>query len=128
MTEFSWKTHSFYCESSCVPVPNIQGFIQAILMYGRRHKKLNLLIEFSNSIFIKFCFKAYKNMLTSNVHSNKIILLGFLYFQLFICPPDVKKPKFLRGFATWTSTRAPPSTRCRVSIFVQKRTLVKVLG
>ena len=44
-------------------------FIQTILMSGRRHKNLNLLIEFSNSIFIKFCFKAYKNMLTSNVHS-----------------------------------------------------------
>ena len=46
-----------------------QGFIQAILMSGRRHKKLNLLIEFSNAIFIKFYFKAHKNMLTSSVHS-----------------------------------------------------------
>ena len=36
-----------------------QEFIQAILTFGRRHKKLNLLIEFSNSIFIKFYFKAY---------------------------------------------------------------------
>ena len=35
------------------------GFIQAILMSGRRYKKLSLLIEFSNSIFIKFYFKAY---------------------------------------------------------------------
>ena len=37
----------------------LQKFIQAILMSGRPHKKLNLLIEFSNSIFIKFYFKAY---------------------------------------------------------------------
>ena len=36
-----------------------QGFIQAILMSCRQHKILNLLIEFSNSIFIKICFKAY---------------------------------------------------------------------
>ena len=36
-----------------------QGFIQAILMSVRRHKKLNLLIEFSNSIFIKFYLKTY---------------------------------------------------------------------
>ena len=36
-----------------------QGFIQAIFMSVRRHKKLNLLIEFSNWIFIKFFFKAY---------------------------------------------------------------------
>ena len=35
-----------------------QGFIQAILMSVRRHKKFNLLIEFSNRIFIKFYFKA----------------------------------------------------------------------
>ena len=34
-----------------------QGFIQTILMSAKRHKKTNLLIEFSNSIFIKFCFK-----------------------------------------------------------------------
>ena len=34
-------------------------FIQAILMSSRWHKKLNLLIEFSNSTFKKFHFKAY---------------------------------------------------------------------
>ena len=36
-----------------------QRFIQAVLTFGKRHKKHNLLIEFSNSIFIKFYFKAY---------------------------------------------------------------------
>ena len=36
-----------------------QGFIQAIQMSGRRVKNLNLVIEFSNTIFIKFCFNAY---------------------------------------------------------------------
>ena len=36
-----------------------QGFMQAILMSDRWHKKLNLLIEFSNAIFIKFYSKAY---------------------------------------------------------------------
>ena len=35
-----------------------QGFIQAILMSGRRHRKLSLLIEFLKSIFIKYYFKA----------------------------------------------------------------------
>ena len=35
----------------------IQGFIQTILMSIRQQKKLNLLIEFSNPIFIKFYFK-----------------------------------------------------------------------
>ena len=31
-----------------------QGFIQAVLTSVRRHKKLNLLIGFSNSIFTNF--------------------------------------------------------------------------
>ena len=39
----------------------VQGFIQAILMSIRRHKELNLLIEFSNSIFIKSNFKLFQN-------------------------------------------------------------------
>ena len=34
-----------------------QGFIQAILMSSRQHKKLDLLTEFYNSIFIKFILK-----------------------------------------------------------------------
>ena len=34
-----------------------QGFIQAILMSGRQHRKLNLLIEFKNSIFKKINLK-----------------------------------------------------------------------
>ena len=58
--EFFWKYWYIFL---------LQGFVQAILMSSRRHKKLNLLIEFSNSIFIKFCFKAEKNMLMSNLHS-----------------------------------------------------------
>ena len=36
-----------------------QGFIQAILMFGKQHKKLNLATEFSNLILIKKFFKAY---------------------------------------------------------------------
>ena len=38
--------------------------------------------------------KAYKNRLVLNLHSKQIILLGLLYFKLFICPPDVKKQIF----------------------------------
>ena len=39
--------------------PTGQGFVQEILMFGRRYKKLSLLIDFSNTIFIKFYLKAY---------------------------------------------------------------------
>ena len=35
----------------------MQEFMQAILMSVRQHKKLNLLIEFSNSIFANFILK-----------------------------------------------------------------------
>ena len=31
-----------------------KGFLQAILISGRQHKKLNIVIEFSQSIFIEF--------------------------------------------------------------------------
>ena len=71
-----------------------QGFIRAILMSGRRHKKLNFLIEFSNSIFIKFCFKPYwrwtsiQNKLAYNVSS----ILSYLSSR---CK---KRPNFFRGF------------------------------
>ena len=66
-------------------------------MFGTRHKKLNLLIEFLNSIFIKVCFKADKNILRSDLRSKQISLLVFSYFQLFICPPDVKSKIFSGG-------------------------------
>ena len=69
-------------------------------MSGRQQKKLNLHIEFSISIFMKFCFKAYKNIMTSSIDSKQISLLGFLYFQLFVGPPYFKRLKFLMGFAT----------------------------
>ena len=36
-----------------------QEFMQSILVSDRRQKKLSVLIKFSNSIFIKFYFKAY---------------------------------------------------------------------
>ena len=41
---------------------------------------------------------------------NKISLLGFFHFKLFICPPDVKKSIFFRGFTPGTPTRAPSWT------------------
>ena len=33
-------------------------------------------------------------MLVLNLHSKQISLLGFFYFELFICPLDVKRPKY----------------------------------
>ena len=49
-------------------------------------------------------------MLTSNLHSKQISLLGFFYFQLLICPPDAIK--IFTGFFPWITIRVPPSTHC----------------
>ena len=38
-------------------MPKFQVLFQAFLMSERRYKKLNVVIEFSNSIFIKFILK-----------------------------------------------------------------------
>ena len=46
--DFQWKC-SIICKNWLVQV-----FIQGILMSIKRHKKLNLLIKFLNSIFMKF--------------------------------------------------------------------------
>ena len=73
------KLHNW--SNFCSEQDLVEGFIQAILMSGRRHKILNLLIEFSNSIFIKIYFKAYwrwtciQNKLPYKVYS----MLSYLF-------------------------------------------------
>ena len=128
-----------------------QRFVQAILMAGRRHKKLNLLNFQTQSI--KFYSKTcYKDRLTSNLHlhSKYISLLGF-FFKLSICPPNVKRSTFFRGFTIWPPPPSSPPglrhepahhdhtcilqksrdrfTRNRTfenPIFIQKQTLIKL--
>ena len=63
-------------------------------MFHRWHKKLNLLRVFKVNLR-KILFQS---MLTLNLHLKWISLLGFFYFNLFICPPDVKRPKLFKGF------------------------------
>ena len=66
-----------------------------ILMSGRRHKKLNLLIEFSNSVFIfVFILKHIGFELAFRIN----YLRSLFYFKLFICPPDGRRPKYFRSF------------------------------
>ena len=78
-----------------------QGFVQAILMSGRRHKKL---IEFSNSIFLRFYFKAYWRW---TCIQNKLGLLGFFYLRYLFVHQIQKGQIFFRGFTPWTPTRVP---------------------
>ena len=72
-----------------------------------------------------------------------IVLQSFFCFKLFICPPDVKNKIFQRSYPPKPFPRlchepvaeftASPDTHLHFttfknSIFVQKQTLVKVLG
>ena len=61
---------------------HLYKFIQGILMSSRQLKKLNLLIEFCNSIFIKFYFHAYQNKLPSSLLQNKLACHILFYFKL----------------------------------------------
>ena len=97
----------FFCS---IAMQNIQqGFIQAILMYGRGLKnsilKTHRVFKFSlqKKIFLKHI----------DVELAFINLLGFFNFKLFVCPPDVKRPRFLRGFTPWTPTSSAPCIHCR---------------
>ena len=63
----------------------------------------NLLIEFFKLNLHKILF-ILKHI--GNLHSEYISLLGFFYFKLFICPPNVKRPKYFRDFTPWNPTRA----------------------
>ena len=60
-------------------------------MSDRQHKKLNLLINFPNSIFIKFDVKAYWRR---TCIQNKLAYKVSSYFKVFIYLPDIKRPKF----------------------------------
>ena len=69
-------------------------------MPGKQHKILNLLIKFQTESSYNFILKhiktAHKNGMVLNVRSKEISLLGFFYFNLLICPPDVKRPTFFK--------------------------------
>ena len=71
-------------------------------------KKPNLLIEFSNSIFIKFYFKAY--WCWTCIQNKSAYYVSSILSCLF---PDVKRPTFFfRAFTPWTPTN-DPSWACR---------------
>ena len=86
----------------------MQGFIQEILMSVIRHKILNLLTEFLNSIFIKICFKAYwrwtciKNKLAYKVSS----ILSYLFVPQRFYPQNPYQGSAMILFAQkWTSVK-----------------------
>ena len=68
---------------------SVQGFMQAILISGRRHKKLNLLTEFWNSIFIIFFLKRIKTKWLRACIQNKSACYVLFCFKLF--PPGIKR-------------------------------------
>ena len=81
-----------------------QGFIQAVLISGRRHKKPNL-IEFWNSIFIKFYFKAYWCWTCIKLLCKVFSILSYLFALKMLKSQDFSLPP-------WTPTRALPWICC----------------
>ena len=79
---------------------NIQAFIQAVLMSGRRHKKLNLLIDFWNSIFMKFYFIAYWHW---TCIQNKLAYKFPSILNYFFVPQMWKKKKTDNNKTAWTN-------------------------
>ena len=72
-----------------------QGFIQAILMSVRLHKNPDLLMEFSNSVFVKFYFKQFGVEITFKIHWLTRFHLDFFYLS-FGC----RKATIFRGLHT----------------------------
>ena len=83
-------------------------------MSGRWYKILNLRTEFSNSIFIKICFKAYWRW---TCIQNKLAFKVSSILSYFFVLSRSKKIKTFQGFyhpsPPWTPTIAPPWTRWR---------------
>ena len=115
------------------------GFIQAILMLDRQHKKLNVLIELLNSIFIKCFLKHLVVELAFKINN----LTKFLLFSATYFSSKCKKVKIFQmlnplnphqGSTMNTAEITAPCkpqlhfTTFKNSIFVQKQTLVKLLG
>ena len=86
------------------PTITSQGFTQAILMSGRRHKELNLLIEFWSSILMK-CFFASTSKQTGFELVFNINQIAMLFSMLCYYLPS--RHKKARGFTTLCSTKAP---------------------
>ena len=89
-----------------------QEFIQAILMSSRQHKKLNLLIEFSNSIFRKFYFKAYWHW-TYIQYKIGYYVSSILNHLFVLQMSNVKRSKDFKALPTEPLLRLPPWTHCR---------------
>ena len=60
-------------------------------------QKVSLLIEFSNSIFIKKFFGKNKHFGIEFFFKIHWPTTRFLLFKLFICPADVKRSKYFKG-------------------------------
>ena len=124
-------------------------FIQAILMSDRRHKKLSLLIEFRNSIFIKLYFETSEQIgfkLAFKINYLAVLTYFKLLFTLQTCNGHglypliyhlgsvmdplqslhrFQTPIFIVKSNLWSFLW---NIKFRNLIFFQKRTLVKRLG
>ena len=101
-----WKFHNYsylFLHFSDQSKSSFIGFIQAILMFGRRHKKLFWVFKLNLHKVL------FQSIWTLNMHLRWIHLLGFLAIYL---SSRYIKAKILKGFTLWTHTRAPSWTCC----------------
>ena len=118
----------------------MQGFIQPVLMSGRRLKKLDLLIEFSNPIFIKFYFKAERRWtcIQNDIASKLFSVLSYLFaLQMWkdqnfsgLLPHKPSPGLLHEPVVELTATQDPHLHFATFEnlIFAEKQTLVKLLG
>ena len=78
-------------------------------MFIRQYRKLNLLTEFSNSIFIKFILKLFVVLILFKIHTCTRFCLLYAFYLSFRC----KKAKIFQGLYF---TREPPSRLCYESV------------
>ena len=111
-----------------------QGFIQAILMSVRLHKNLDFLMEFSNSVFVKFYFKQFGVEITFKIHWLTRFHLDFFYLSfrcrkatIFQGLHTVNPPPNYESIAELTAFWDPHLhlTTFENSILVQKKETIK---
>ena len=130
------KNYKTICQNS---YKKTEGLIQAYWMSGRRLKKLNLLIEFSSSILIKFYLKAYWHWICIQNKLNCIVssILKYLFAlqnvkqkqNFLVLSPKPHQGSTMNPLQSLQHLETPTCILpLKTQSYFKKRTLVKLLG
>ena len=111
LVSYTWFKQVFSVQKlSTQLICTMHGFIQAILMSLRQHKKT----QSSNWVFKFDLHKIFFwIILALKLCLKYIYLLGFLFNKPFIGPPDLKRPKSFIGLTPWTPTKVLLGIHCK---------------